>query len=101
VVQAGAVSCLRSTWAPRFELVRPVGAGGMGMVFEARDRSKGGARVALKVLPHAAGGAEVGGELADRQAARLLRFKREFRTLAEVAHPNLVRLFDLVEHEGV
>lgn len=63
--------------------MRRVGAGGMGIVYEAVD-SKDNSRVALKVLlPHAA-----------EEAEGLLRFKREFRALARLRHPNIVRVFD-------
>jgi hypothetical protein len=61
--------------------------GGMGAVYEVEDRTTGG-RVALKVM------------LA-QDARRLLRFKQEFRVVAELHHPNLVRLFDLGQHEGL
>jgi serine/threonine protein kinase len=70
----------------RYVPVRLLGAGGMGAVYEVEDR-KTGARVALKVMT------------AD-DAGRLLRFKQEFRVMAELHHPNLVRLFDLGQHEG-
>ncbi|MBL9107370.1 MAG: protein kinase [Myxococcales bacterium] len=63
-----------------------LGAGGMGAVYEVDDRTTG-ARVALKVM-------------LDDDAGRLLRFKREFRVMAELHHPNLVRLFDLGQHAG-
>ena len=67
----------------RYEIIRRVGAGGMGVVYEATD-SRNKERVALKVLwPHAAE-AEDG----------LLRFKREFRALARLRHPNIVRVLD-------
>ncbi|MCK6547498.1 protein kinase [Myxococcota bacterium] len=67
----------------RYRLVRRVGAGGMGIVYEAVDTNNG-ERVALKVLlPHAA-----------EEAEGLLRFKREFRALARLRHPNIVRVFD-------
>jgi hypothetical protein len=59
----------------RFVLRRPVGAGGMGVVYEALDRSSGD-RVALKML-HGVG---------DRE-----RFLREARLLAELHHPGIVR----------
>src|SRR5919205_287122 len=67
----------------RYRLVRRVGAGGMGIVYEAID-TRNDQRVALKVLlPHAA-----------EEAEGLLRFKREFRALARLRHPNIVRVFD-------
>jgi eukaryotic-like serine/threonine-protein kinase len=66
----------------RFELVRRLGEGGFGTVYEAFDRKRP-ARVALKVLRHAEGRA-------------LYRFKREFRSLADISHPNLVALGELL-----
>jgi tetratricopeptide (TPR) repeat protein len=65
-----------------YVLEHRLGAGAMGEVFAARHAITG-ERVALKRL--------VGVE-----ATSLVRFKREFRALADVAHPNLVRLGDLV-----
>ncbi len=70
----------------RFELLRCLGRGGMGTVFEARDRAHGEC-VALKVLHDANGSA-------------LARLRREFRSLAQVSHPNLVALGELYEGEG-
>ena len=66
----------------RFALVRRLGEGGFGVVYEAVDRSRG-TSVALKVLRHAEG-------------TPLYRFKREFRALADIAHPNLVTLHELL-----
>lgn len=67
----------------RYRLVRRLGAGGMGVVYEAVD-PRDGSKVALKVLlPHAA-----------EEQEGLLRFKREFRALARLRHPNIVRVFD-------
>jgi tetratricopeptide (TPR) repeat protein len=68
--------------AERFELRRRLGAGGMGEVFEAYDRHRGEV-VALKSLSRIDG-------------ATLARFKREFRALQTIAHPNLVSLRELV-----
>ncbi|WP_438000120.1 protein kinase [Sorangium sp. So ce185] len=66
---------------PRFALHRRLGSGGFGTVYEAFDRKRG-ALVALKVLRRP-----------DGQAIAL--FKQEFRALAGIVHPRLVRLYEL------
>ncbi|TMQ13003.1 MAG: hypothetical protein E6J90_29560 [Deltaproteobacteria bacterium] len=66
----------------RFTVLRQLGAGGMGTVYEALDRAHG-THVALKVLQRVSPDA-------------ILRFKREFRALQSLEHPNLVRLGELV-----
>jgi serine/threonine protein kinase len=68
----------------RFELVRPLGEGASGAVFLAIDRDTG-EQVALK-------------KLFKLDQKSVLRFKREFRALADIHHPNLVKLYDL--HRG-
>jgi hypothetical protein len=71
---------------PRFKIVRLVGAGGMGVVYEAVDMEQQN-RVALKTVRH------VG---ADEMAS----LKREFRALQSIHHPNLIMLGELLEHDG-
>lgn len=66
----------------RFELRKNLGEGGFGVVFEAWDRERR-ARVALKALHRV-------------NATSVLRFKREFRTLADFSHRNLVQLYELL-----
>jgi len=70
----------------RFEIIGKLGEGGMGVVYEAVDRELG-AHVALKALPKLSANA-------------ILRFKNEFRALADIQHPNLVGLGELIEREG-
>jgi len=70
----------------RFRVVRQIGSGGMGVVYEAEDLERG-VVVALKTLKN-------------RQADALLRFRQEFRALQDLAHPNLVRFGELFEEAG-
>ena len=71
-----------------YEIVVPLGAGGMGEVYRARDLRLG-REVALKVLP-----ADVA-----THPERLARFEREARTVAALSHPNIVVLHS-VEDDG-
>ena len=73
-----------------YEIVAPLGAGGMGEVYRARDLRLG-REVALKVLPRPVA------EDADRRA----RFEREARTVASLNHPNIVVLHSVEDEDGV
>ncbi len=70
----------------RFRLLRRVGGGGMGEVFEAVDERGGGGRVALKTLPRV-------------DARSLARFKREFRSVRDLRHPGLIAMHELVRDD--
>ena len=72
-----------------FRLLREVGRGGMGVVYEAEQESLG-RRVALKVLP--------AGALTDAQQVR--RFEREARSAARLHHTNIVPVFGVGECDG-
>jgi serine/threonine protein kinase len=74
------------TGTDRFQVRRGLGTGGFGAVYEVFDRDTG-ALLALKVLKRGDG-------------PSLYRFKREFRALADVTHPNLVALYELVSEGG-
>src|SRR5262245_32657615 len=73
-----------------YEIVAPIGAGGMGEVYRARD-TRLGRDVALKVLPAAAAG----------DPERLRRFEQEARATAALNHPNLLAVFDIGADAGV
>ncbi|HEY7408474.1 MAG TPA: serine/threonine-protein kinase, partial [Gemmatimonadaceae bacterium] len=73
-----------------YEILRPIGAGGMGEVYRARHL-KLHRDVAIKILPT---------ELASDRA-RLARFEREARTASALNHPNIVVIHDIAEHDGL
>jgi serine/threonine protein kinase len=73
-----------------YEIVAPIGAGGMGEVYKARD-TRLNRTVAIKVLPeHISGNAEA-----------KLRFEREAQTVASLNHPNICVLHDVGHENGV
>src|SRR5215211_6710542 len=73
-----------------YEILSPLGAGGMGKVDRARD-SKLNRDIALKVLP----------ELFVSDPERIARFQREAKTLASLNHPNIGGIYGLEEANGV
>src|SRR5439155_11245634 len=73
-----------------YEILSPIGAGGMGEVYRARD-TKLKRDVAVKVLPEALAA----------NADALARFEREAHAVAALNHPNILSIFDFATHEGV
>jgi len=72
-----------------YEIAAPLGAGGMGEVYRARDTSLK-RDVAIKVLP----------DDWSRDAGRLRRFELEAQTTAALNHPNIVSIFHVGQHDG-
>ena len=79
-----------STRLGPYEVLAPIGSGGMGEVYHAHD-SRMGRDVAVKVLPQA---------FFD-SAERRQRFEQEARTTAALSHPNLLVVHDVGTHEGL
>jgi WD40 repeat protein/serine/threonine protein kinase len=73
-----------------YRILREVGRGGMGIVYEAEQEALG-RRVALKVLPLTTA----------TEAMHLQRFRREARSAARLHHTNIVPVFDVGEHQGI
>ncbi|HEV2063125.1 MAG TPA: protein kinase, partial [Thermoanaerobaculia bacterium] len=73
-----------------YEILAPLGAGGMGEVYRARD-GKLNRDVAIKVLPEAFA----------LDAERLARFRREAQVLASLNHPHIAAIYGLEESGGV
>ena len=72
----------------QYEILAPIGAGGMGEVYRAKD-TKLGRDVALKILPDAFAS----------NPDRLARFEREARVLASLDHPNISPILGLEDGE--
>jgi eukaryotic-like serine/threonine-protein kinase len=72
-----------------YEILTPLGSGGMGEVYRARD-SKLGRDIAVKVLPDAFA----------RDADRMARFQREAKLLAALNHPNIAAIYGFEDSNG-
>ena len=73
-----------------YKILSPIGAGGMGEVYQAKD-TRLDRTVAIKVLPS---------ELAE-SAERKARFEREARAISQLNHPHICTLYDVGEENGV
>ena len=73
-----------------YEVIAPIGAGGMGEVYRARD-ARLDREVALKILP----------DLFAADAERLARFDREATLLAFLSHPHTAAIHGLEESDGI
>src|ERR1700756_4581106 len=72
-----------------YEIISPLGAGGMGEVYRARD-TRLGRDVAIKVLPqHLSANADL-----------KARFEREARAISALSHPHICHLYDVGSHDG-
>jgi tetratricopeptide (TPR) repeat protein len=71
----------------RYRLLKLLGRGGNGVVYEAEDIQSSGEHVAVKLLSR-------------ERALALYQLKNEFRSLADLRHPNLVRLHQLASDRG-
>jgi Tol biopolymer transport system component len=83
------VSLATGTRIGPYEIVAPIGAGGMGEVYRARD-TKLDRQVALKLLPPAFAS----------DPERLARFEREAKVLASLNHPGIAHLYGLEDADG-
>jgi serine/threonine protein kinase len=73
-----------------YEILSPLGKGGMGEVYRAKD-TRLNRDVAIKVLP----------DLLSSDATALARFEREAKVLAALSHPNILTIFDVGQDNGV
>ncbi len=88
--RANGMSLSSGTKLGPYEVLAPLGAGGMGEVYRARDERLG-REVAIKVLPQAF----------SRDPDRLRRFEQEARAAGALNHPNVLTVYDIGLHDGV
>src|SRR5688572_6179924 len=81
------MALITGTRLASYEILAPLGAGGMGEVYRARD-TKLNRQVAIKVLP----------EAFSQDAERLARFTREAQTLAALNHPNIAAIYGIEQN---
>ena len=79
----------QNTQFDHYEIIAPLGKGGMGEVYRAKD-TRLNREVAIKVLP---------GDFA-HDADRLRRFEQEARAVGALNHPNILTVYDFGTHEG-
>jgi serine/threonine protein kinase len=82
---------LEGTQLGNYDVIRRIRVGGMGAVYEGRQRTAFGRRVAIKVI--------LGSYASDREMRR--RFAREARTIARLQHPHILQLIEFGEHDGM
>jgi|CXWL01.1.fsa_nt_gi serine/threonine protein kinase len=80
---AGVTATAAPTWIGPYEVVRPLGSGGMGTVYLARQRQPLERLVAVKLIRGGAG-----------DERRALRFEAERRALARMSHPNIAQVYE-------
>ena len=78
-----------NTQFDHYEIIAPLGAGGMGEVYRARD-TRLNRKVAIKVLPTDFG----------QDADRLRRFEQEAHATSALNHPNILTVYDFGTHES-
>src|SRR6187551_1834941 len=83
------VSLPAGTRLGAYEIVAPLGAGGMGEVYRARD-PKLGREIAIKILPSATAS----------DPDRRQRFEQEARSASALNHPNILTIYDIGEADG-
>ncbi|MCX4241404.1 serine/threonine-protein kinase [Paraliomyxa miuraensis] len=84
--RAGAGPVLEASRIGRYQILRELGAGGMGIVYAAYDESLN-RRVALKLLLR-------------ETPITTARLRREAQAMARISHPNVVQIFEVGEHDG-